>query len=62
LTCDPADFAWLFSFVVLIRESLMKADTTWIEPRFDAEIAYAEFTDDRMVRHPSFKRLVENQR
>jgi ATP-dependent DNA ligase len=27
-----------------------------------AEIAYAEITDDGMVRHPSFKRLVENQR
>ena len=32
------------------------------KPRFDAEIAYAEFTDDGMVRHPSFKRFVENQR
>jgi bifunctional non-homologous end joining protein LigD len=41
---------------------LKKADTTWVEPRFDAEIAYAEFTDDGMVRHPSFKRFVENQR
>jgi ATP-dependent DNA ligase len=30
----------------------------WVEPRFDAEIAYAEITDDGMVRHPSFKRLV----
>jgi bifunctional non-homologous end joining protein LigD len=28
------------------------------EPRFDAEIAYADVTDDGMVRHPSFKRLV----
>jgi bifunctional non-homologous end joining protein LigD len=43
-------------------KSLKKADTTWVEPRFDAEIAYAELTDDGMVRHPSFKRLVENQR
>ena len=43
-------------------KSLNKADTTWVEPRFDAEIAYAEFTDDGMVRHPPFKRLVENQR
>ena len=42
-------------------KSLNKADTTWVEPRFDAEIAYAEFTDDGMVRHPSFKRLFENQ-
>jgi ATP-dependent DNA ligase len=37
---------------------LKKADTTWVEPRFDAEIAYSEITDDGIVRHPSFKRLV----
>jgi ATP-dependent DNA ligase len=37
---------------------LKKKDTTWVEPRFDAEIAYAEITDDGMVRHPSFQRLV----
>jgi hypothetical protein len=35
-----------------------KADTTWVEPRFDAEITYGEITDDGMVRHPSFKQLV----
>jgi bifunctional non-homologous end joining protein LigD len=45
-----------------LAKPVEKADTTWVEPRFDAEIAYAEFTDDGMVRHPSFKRLVENQR
>ncbi len=37
---------------------LKKADTTWVEPRFDAEITYAEITDDGMVRHPVFQRLV----
>ena len=41
-------------------KSLKKADTTWVEPHFDAEIAYAEFTDDGMVRHPSFKKLIED--
>jgi bifunctional non-homologous end joining protein LigD len=41
-----------------LAKPLNKADTTWVEPRFDAEIAYAEITDDGMVRHPSFKRLV----
>jgi bifunctional non-homologous end joining protein LigD len=35
-----------------------KKDTTWVEPRYDAEIAYADITDDGMVRHPSFKRLL----
>jgi bifunctional non-homologous end joining protein LigD len=37
---------------------IRKRDTTWVEPRFDAEITYADVTDDGMVRHPSFKRLV----
>jgi bifunctional non-homologous end joining protein LigD len=41
-----------------LAKPLKKADTTWVEPRFDAEITYAEITDDGMVRHPSFKRLV----
>jgi hypothetical protein len=41
-----------------LAKPLKKVDTTWVEPRFDAEIAHAEITDDGMVRHPSFKRLV----
>jgi bifunctional non-homologous end joining protein LigD len=41
-----------------LAKPLKKADTTWVEPRLDVEIAYAEITDDGMVRHPSFKRLV----
>jgi hypothetical protein len=42
-----------------LAKQLKKQDTTWVEPRFDAEITYAEITDDRMVGHPSFKRLVQ---
>jgi bifunctional non-homologous end joining protein LigD len=41
-----------------LSKPLKKADTTWIEPHFDVEISYAEITDDGMVRHPVFKRLV----
>jgi bifunctional non-homologous end joining protein LigD len=41
-----------------LSKPLKKADTTWVEPLFDAEIDYVEITDDGMVRHPSFKRLV----
>jgi bifunctional non-homologous end joining protein LigD len=37
---------------------IKKKDTTWVEPRYDAEVMYADITDDGMVRHPSFKRLV----
>jgi bifunctional non-homologous end joining protein LigD len=44
-----------------LTKPLKKADTTWVEPRFDADITYAEITDDGMVRHPSFKRLVTGQ-
>jgi bifunctional non-homologous end joining protein LigD len=45
-----------------LAKPLKKADTKWVKPSFDAEITYAEITDDGMVRHPSFKRLFENQR
>jgi bifunctional non-homologous end joining protein LigD len=41
-----------------LSKPIKKKDTTWVEPRFDAEITYADVTDDGMVRHPSFKRLV----
>jgi ATP dependent DNA ligase C terminal region len=41
-----------------LTKPIKKRDTTWVEPRFDAEITYADVTDDGMVRHPSFKRLV----
>jgi ATP-dependent DNA ligase len=41
-----------------LAKRIKRADTTWVEPRFEAEITYAEITDDGMVRHPSFKRLV----
>ena len=34
-----------------------KRDTTWVEPRFNAEITYLEITKDGMVRQPSFKGL-----
>ncbi len=39
-----------------------KPATTWVEPRFDAEITYAEITDDGMVRHPVFKSLFARTR
>jgi bifunctional non-homologous end joining protein LigD len=38
--------------------SVKKRDTTWVEPRFDAEITYLEITDDGMVRQSSFKGLL----
>jgi bifunctional non-homologous end joining protein LigD len=40
-----------------LPKPLKKADTAWLEPRFDAEITYAEIMGDGMVRHPSFKAL-----
>jgi bifunctional non-homologous end joining protein LigD len=33
----------------------------WIEPRLVAEIAYSEFTDDGILRHPSFIALREDK-
>ena len=41
-----------------LSKPIKKRDTTWVEPRYNAEIMYADITDDGMVRHPSFKRLV----
>jgi bifunctional non-homologous end joining protein LigD len=41
-----------------LAKPLKKLDTTWIEPRFEAEIAYVEITQDGMVRHPVFKTLL----
>jgi bifunctional non-homologous end joining protein LigD len=41
-----------------LAKPLKKQGTTWVEPRFDAEITYAEITDDGMVRHPVLKALV----
>jgi bifunctional non-homologous end joining protein LigD len=34
-----------------------KRDTTWVEPRLRAKIAYRDITDDGMLRHASFKGL-----
>jgi bifunctional non-homologous end joining protein LigD len=38
-----------------------KRDTTWVEPRFDAEITYLAITTDGMVRQPSFKGLLRHR-
>jgi bifunctional non-homologous end joining protein LigD len=40
-----------------LAKPLRKNDTTWTEPRYEAEVAYADMTDDGMIRHPSFKAL-----
>jgi hypothetical protein len=45
-----------------IRDGSLEADTTWVEPRFDAEVTYAEITNDGMVRHPVFKALHSHAR
>ena len=33
----------------------------WVEPKLVAEIAYTEFTDDNILRHPSFIALREDR-
>jgi ATP-dependent DNA ligase len=37
---------------------IRKPGTIWVEPKFEAEVAYGHITDDGLVRHPSFKRLL----
>jgi hypothetical protein len=41
-----------------LTKPIRKRDTTWVEPRYDAEVIYVDTTDDGMVRHSSFKRLI----
>jgi bifunctional non-homologous end joining protein LigD len=36
---------------------IRKPDTTWVDPHYDVEVAYAEIAGDGMLRHPSFKAL-----
>jgi bifunctional non-homologous end joining protein LigD len=38
-----------------------KRDTTWVEPRFEAEITYSEITNDGMVRQLSFRELLRRR-
>jgi bifunctional non-homologous end joining protein LigD len=40
---------------------LMRKGSTWIQPCLVAEIAYAEFTDEGVLRHPSFLSLREDK-
>jgi bifunctional non-homologous end joining protein LigD len=35
-----------------------KRDTTWVQPKLIAKVEYRDITDDGMLRHPSFKGLV----
>jgi hypothetical protein len=39
-----------------LAKPIKRADTTWVEPRFEADIAYTEITGEGMLRH---KGLVE---
>ena len=44
----------------MIRLRAHVGDTTWVEPKFEAEVTYGHITGDGLVRHPSFKRLAVN--
>ncbi len=41
------------------EQPVRRKDTTWVEPRYEAEIAYSKITTDGMLHHPSFKGLRE---
>ncbi len=38
-----------------VEGRLIKKDTRWVEPRYEADIVYTEISNDGMLRHPSFK-------
>jgi bifunctional non-homologous end joining protein LigD len=35
-----------------LAKPIKRADTTWVEPRFEANVTYTEITSDGMVRQP----------
>jgi len=41
-----------------LARPIMRADTMWIKPRYEAEVAFTQITTDGMLRLPSFKRLL----
>ncbi len=42
-----------------LSHPLRKPKARWIEPRFEAEVEYLEFSNDGMLRHPSFRGLMK---
>jgi bifunctional non-homologous end joining protein LigD len=40
-----------------LDERIRKPDTRWVEPRFQADVEFAEISDDGRVRHPAFRGL-----
>lgn len=44
------------------RDAPKSRDTRWVKPRLVAQIAFQEWTDDGMVRHPRFQGLREDKK
>jgi bifunctional non-homologous end joining protein LigD len=40
-----------------LDEPIRKLDTRWVEPRYEADVAFSDVTDDGLVRHPRFHGL-----
>jgi len=38
---------------------IKRADTVWIEPRYEAEVVFTEMTSDGLLRLPSFTGLLQ---
>jgi bifunctional non-homologous end joining protein LigD len=43
-----------------LLKPIRRADTVWVQPHYEAEVAYTEVTSDGMLRLPSFKGLVSD--
>jgi hypothetical protein len=39
-----------------LDERVRKPDSLWVEPRYEADVAFSDVTHDGRVRHPSFGR------
>lgn len=40
----------------------VEADITWLKPKLIAEVSFTEFTDEGLMRHPSFKGMREDKK
>ncbi|MFY0564702.1 DNA ligase D [Archangium lansingense] len=46
----------------LVRDALHNEDAFWVKPRYVAQVAFTEWTDDGRLRHPSFQGLRTDKR
>ncbi|HYO53998.1 DNA ligase D [Archangium sp.] len=46
----------------LVRDALRNEEAFWVKPRYVAQVAFTEWTEDGRLRHPSFQGLRDDKR